>query len=492
MKKWLFRIATTWKSRCCAKWKMRCSLERSSTEFARNARAHLSSGYRRCHGPNSACGARRCSAPWPTKANSLASGIPVYNRLWQNSASDCRNPFLRRGSRAVPTSSLNRISLFRLRRRRFRGAPIDYRHVEHPSLPDRFRVSGRLRLAVVQARDGVTPARIIRDGGSLGFGGSRLPTVIHIYRLADPTAWACLRASHVRGQQSAARTRRLPQFAAPRPAGSADTVFVRNIGGGGRFPFSVSLVGESSWLVDVNPSQGMVGPNAPVPVRIRSPATTSIRARIARCCGLRRPPARRMCPSRCFVGGPSPAIRSLPHGFQFDLRQGAATSLVRRVEIAQQGNRIVQLVDADLVEGGRLVKLGAATGLSTPEKSSFLSFSIQNDGLAAGAYYALVRISSPEARNSPELVPIVLNVQDPSDPAAPGPFPGRTVLRRYRRPAATATPVRANRFQPLQTRALPGVRRFEDGQSWLPPALRPAWLPRRVPASILFRGITPT
>ena len=48
-----------------------------------------------------------------------------------------------------------------------------------------------------------------------------------------------------------------------------DTLFVRNAGGGDRLPFTVSVLGSSSWVYSITPSRGIVGPNAPAPVRIK-------------------------------------------------------------------------------------------------------------------------------------------------------------------------------------------------------------------------------
>ena len=81
----------------------------------------------------------------------------------------------------------------------------------------------------------------------------------------------------------------------------------------------------------------MVGPNLPVPVRIRVSTegldTGAYRAVLR----FTSPAGTEDVPVALFVGGQEPAIRSLPRGFLFDLRQGASTSLTRRVDIGNKG-----------------------------------------------------------------------------------------------------------------------------------------------------------
>ena len=120
------------------------------------------------------------------------------------------------------------------------------------------------------------------------------------------------------------------------------------------------------------------------------------------------------------------------------------------------------------MEGSQLVKLGRASGTSTQVNSSPLTFTIENDGLKAGVYYALVRVSSPEAQNSPDLIPIVLNVADPAIPPRPQPTPAGmffTAVEGQPPPPPQSVRIDASRLQPV-----PYVRAVasEDGSGWLP------------------------
>jgi uncharacterized protein (TIGR03437 family) len=199
---------------------------------------------------------------------------------------------------------------------------------------------------------------------------------------------------------------------------TTDTLFVRNAGGGGRIPFTVAVVGGASWIQSITPMRGIAAPNAPVPVRI-AVSTDGLEA------GVYRAVLRfnslfgtEDVPVGLVLGGPSPAIRALPHGFQIDLREGADTALTRRATIFKKGRGVLAWT-AEVVEGADLIKLVVASGLSTPAAPSFLKFAIENDGLDAGSYYVLLRITSPQARNSPEYMPIVLNVQGKDIPPRP-------------------------------------------------------------------------
>jgi len=314
------------------------------------------------------------------------------------------------------------------------------------------------------------------------FGGSRLPDRHPDYRPGGPVQRACLRASHV-GVNIGSPTRRLPNslrldLGIRRHGFLCETSAAEDVF---RFPFPW-WAKAPGWSMSIRARNGR--PNAPVPVRIRISATTSIRARYRAVLAVYVARRRGGCAHRVVRRGPSqPSGRSLTDSSSIS-GKGAATSLVRRVEIANKGpDRSTGLPiwsKAAVGEARRRHRL------VHPGESELPVFLHTKRRPRSRRIYALVRISSPEARNSPELVPIVLKRAGSVDPAAPD-LPGRTVLSRYRRPAATATPVRANRFQPLQPVPYLASAASEDGQSWLPAAYVRAWLPPSRPASILFR-----
>jgi uncharacterized protein (TIGR03437 family) len=246
-----------------------------------------------------------------------------------------------------------------------------------------------------------------------------------------------------------------------------DTVFVRNVGGGGRFPFTVSVIGASTWVDSITPMQGIVGPNAPVSVRIRASSDGLDPGSYRAVLRFTSPAGSEDVPIAFFVGGPGPALRALPGGLEFDLREGASVSITKRVTIINKGTGLLNWA-ADLLEGSQFVKLNRASGSSTPASSSFLTVSVENDGLRAGVYYALARVSSPEARNSPALIPIVLNVRDPGIPPRPELSPaGLYFVAVAGQPPPPPQSVRIDVSSPKPV-AFQASAATDDGLDWLP------------------------
>ena len=78
---------------------------------------------------------------------------------------------------------------------------------------------------------------------------------------------------------------------------------------------------------------------------------------------------------------------------------------------------------ADLVQGSEWLRLSATAGSSTLVQPGTITLSTDNTSLSSGPYYALVRVRSPQAINSPQYVTVVLNVNDATSAAVPDPSP---------------------------------------------------------------------
>ena len=185
------------------------------------------------------CGARKCSAPWPTRANTLTeSHITRYNKGYgRNNASYCRSPFLRRRSRAVAAAFAIQPPFSRL----CRGDSAAPQSIIVTSTTPAIRCASLFRaatrLVVVQALAGGDASQDLRLGGSVGFAGIQLSDAIQIsettgdiYRVDSvPVTFA------VNERQPALDV--VPDSLRLDERDLDDTLFVRNIGGGG--PFSL-------------------------------------------------------------------------------------------------------------------------------------------------------------------------------------------------------------------------------------------------------------
>lgn len=218
------------------------------------------------------------------------------------------------------------------------------------------------------------------------------------------------------------------RFAA-RPQSDDDdvTLFVRNAGGGGRLPFSVSLQSESPWIASVSPAQGFAGPNAPFPVRVRvSPQSVKPGAYRA-VLRFTSPAGSQDVPVSLFVSPPGPALFLNPRGIQFEVRQGAGTALKRQIAVINRGSESLDWT-ADLLQGDDWLRISDTSGTSSLGDPGTITIATDDAKLRAGTYYGLLRVSSPAAQNSPQLLPIVLNVLEPAVKPRVGLSPGGLVF----------------------------------------------------------------
>jgi hypothetical protein len=259
----------------------------------------------------------------------------------------------------------------------------------------------------------------------------------------------------------------LVRFAA-REGGADDdeTLFVRNSGGGGRINFTVSLLTNSPWIVSSFPLQGVVGPNIPFPVKIRiSPQAVkagSYRAvlRFTYVTGSVD------VPISLFLTAPGQVIALNPRGFQFEMRQAAGTSFTKDVSIFNKGPGVFDWT-ASVIEGAEWLKLNRTSGTAGGGNPGAIRVSTENDRLSVGTRYGLVRISSPTATNSPQILPVVLDVINASEPPHVGLSPAGLVfvaVAGQPPPASKSVQVLASSLQSI---AYQNSSYTNDGAGWL-------------------------
>ena len=246
-----------------------------------------------------------------------------------------------------------------------------------------------------------------------------------------------------------------------------ETLFVRNSGGGGRISFTVSLQTNSPWIVSPFPIQGVVGPNIPFPVKIKiSPQAVkagSYRAvlRFTSVTGSVD------VPISLFVTAPGQVIVLNPRGFQLEVRQGAGTSFTKDVTIFNKGIGVFDWT-ASIIQGADWLRINRTSGTAGGGNPGTIRVSTDDNKLPVGTHYGLVRISSPTANNSPQLVPIVLNVVDAAEPPRVGISPAGLVFfavaGQPTPPASKSLQIFASSLQPI---AYQNSSYTNDGAGWL-------------------------
>ncbi len=193
-------------------------------------------------------------------------------------------------------------------------------------------------------------------------------------------------------------------------------LLVSNLGTGGPLSFTANVVSDSPWLT-VTPASGttVVGSGVPLQVAVNAQglAIGSYLGKIT----VAGPVGGSVdVPVSLFVSPAGPIITVNPVGVRFDARAGNGLALPLPVTVLNGGTGTVNWT-ADLLAGQSWLTLNPSAGQSTPTASSQLTATANPTGLAAGAYYGLIRITDPQSLNSPQYATAVLNVE----PATVGP-----------------------------------------------------------------------
>jgi uncharacterized protein (TIGR03437 family) len=247
------------------------------------------------------------------------------------------------------------------------------------------------------------------------------------------------------------------------PAGG-QTLYVRNSGGGGPFSFQATVTAGASWLT-VTPASGQTASNAPVPLQVQV-TTQGLPV------GARRGAIRIDSAAGSITISVSLLVRSAGavigldgQGVQFRDRAGNGDTQFRDVHVLNLGDGLVNWA-AEIVSDGTWLSLGATSGQASPGSGNLLRLNVATGGLDPGAYYALVRISDPNALNSPQYFTAVLNVQTADTPPTPWPVPEGIVYvaRAGTNPAAQPVTVYVSSSTPVAYQAAANT---SSGGTWL-------------------------
>jgi uncharacterized protein (TIGR03437 family) len=210
------------------------------------------------------------------------------------------------------------------------------------------------------------------------------------------------------------------------PGTLEQVITVRNSGGGGALGFSTSVLGASSWISSVTSSANQTARNAFTIVRVRI-NTQGLKA------GSFRDVIRFTStggaidvPVTVFVAENGAILGINVTGFRIQARQGGGFSNTQTVQIFNFGDPAATVNwKAEIVTGANWLVLNPASGTATTSTPGILSFGLTQDAtnLAPGGYYALVRISDSQSKNSPQYVVAVFDLANSSTSPLPDPSP---------------------------------------------------------------------
>jgi len=196
-------------------------------------------------------------------------------------------------------------------------------------------------------------------------------------------------------------------------------LLVSNAGTGGSLSFTASVVSDSPW-VTVTPGSGTAAVNGGTPLRVIVNAQgLKIGSYLAKI-RVQGPVGGSVdVPVSLFVSPNGPIIGLSATGVRFDAREGNGLTNTREITVLNSGTGTVNW-KAELQTGGEgWASLTPDAGQATPNAPSKLTVAADPRMLKAGPYYALIRITDPQALNSPQFVVEALNLQPGTAPPQP-------------------------------------------------------------------------
>ena len=321
----------------------------------------------------------------------------------------------------------------------------------------------------VTPTSGNTPARLVVrvDQGSMPAGNysARIRVVDSSSNATDVPVTLTLTSA---ASQLNAVPRVLHFAARIQSPGTLDQIIVvRNSGGGGPLSFNATVVGASPWISSVTPAAGQTAHNAPVLVHVVvntqslsvgsyhdvihiSSAAGNVDVNVS-----------------LFVAASGSILGVDITGVTLHGQQSSGYSHPQNVRVLNLGDPGTMVNwTADVPTGNTLVSPSPASGTATPASPGTLTLtpSANAVSLAAGGYYALVRISDTQSLNSPQYVVVVLDQQSGSAAVSPDPSPGGLF---FTAAAGGSSPAQHVSINTSATSPFQASTSTTDGTSWL-------------------------
>jgi len=198
---------------------------------------------------------------------------------------------------------------------------------------------------------------------------------------------------------------------APAAATLIQDVLLNNSGGGGPIPLTATITAESSWISSATLNGNQTSSTLHVQVNTQGLSTGSYRDIIH----VSSANTSIDVPVVLFVAASGPILRLNALGVSF--QPGSST---QTLEVLNSGDPTSTVHwTASLVSGSGWLNIESPTGAATASSPGVLSLALNGGatGLAPGVYYSLIKISDPNALDSPQYVTAMLNL--PSDTGSP-------------------------------------------------------------------------
>jgi uncharacterized protein (TIGR03437 family) len=204
-------------------------------------------------------------------------------------------------------------------------------------------------------------------------------------------------------------------------AESIQAILIRNAGGGGSRPFRAFAKRASTWLA-LSPTTGQTAPNAPSLVRVSVIPGTLRRGVYFDTIVVQSLAETLEVPVVLLIGAAGPVIGVSQNGVRFDARSLNGFANQKNVSVLNLGEGTLNW-KAEVVSGSWLA-LQDPAGQTVRGRPARLGLVANPGTLPPGGQYGLVKISDPQAANSPQFVVAVLNLADSAKTAAlPDPSP---------------------------------------------------------------------
>jgi uncharacterized protein (TIGR03437 family) len=205
------------------------------------------------------------------------------------------------------------------------------------------------------------------------------------------------------------------------PGNQSQPVLLRNSGGTAPIPFHTDTLNHSPWL-SVSPVAGTIAPNSPavVTVTVNTNALPGTPNGYRDSVHITFPGGARDVNVILFVGPDGPILQLSNTSFRFRVPQGGRGP-VRFLSIEDTGSATSQVNWSASITGTPVLTTVVSSGTAMPGAPSNLTLSptVGAAALSPNAYYNLITVSDPNARNSPQFAVIIVEVVDASQGGEP-------------------------------------------------------------------------
>lgn len=270
------------------------------------------------------------------------------------------------------------------------------------------------------------------------------------------------------------------------PSTQQQTFILRNTGGGGPVPITLSVTGNSQWITSVTPSAQSVLQNAPVFVKVIVNSQSLTLGAHRDAVHIVTPIGQFDVPVTLTVLGQGPAISVLTSGVRIATIQGSQSSRSQQIFVRNVGDPgTVVNWTAQAIRGANFVTITNAQGTSTTATPS--SFTIQATAAAsssAGPKSALIRVSDSQSQDSPQFVVLTIDVAATGSAPIPDPDPAGLLFITTSGGAASAAQQITVNTDSDSTVAFSVATSTDDGATWLTATAGSATTAQASPAQI--------